>query len=53
MKVGDLVHCKYVSNKPLGLIIKVRTHRHAVWFDVLVNGHIWPFRPTTVEPLSK
>ncbi len=53
MKVGDLVYCKYVSNKPLGLIIRVRTSSRAKVYDVLVNGHIWPFRPTNVELLNK
>ena len=59
MKIGDLVICKMVEGKPLGVIVKVRVrkvgHMHRIRvYDVFVNAHnlggnIFPFQPHTVE----
>ena len=55
MKVGDLVRCKHVDGKPLGIILRVRGRNNGKKVcnvDVLVNGHVWPFRAHNVEPVK-
>ena len=54
MKIGDLVRCVYVDDKPIGIVIKVR------WasvgnrvYDVFVNNSTFPFRPHTVEIVNE
>ncbi len=54
MKVGDLVQCIYVDDKPIGIVVKVR------WssvgnrlYDVFVNNGTFPFRPHTVEAVNE
>ena len=50
MNVGDLVVCKFLIGKPVGLIIKVRhTSPHNPLYDILVQGAIVPFRDSTIE----
>ena len=44
MKIGDLVICKYVEGKPLGVILNVRWRKvgsrdRIRIYDVFVNAH--------------
>ncbi len=50
MKVGDLVRCKYIDGKPVGIIVsEPRYGINTSTVDVLVNGHVWPFHIQTIE----
>ena len=54
MKVGDLVICKYVEGKPIGVILNVRWRKvgsrdRIRIYDVLVENGTFPFQPHTVE----
>ena len=62
MKIGDLVICKMVEGKPLGVIVKVRMrkvgHMHRIRvYDVFVNAHhgrgTFPFQAHTVEEVNE
>ena len=53
MNVGDLIICKFMDGKPVGLIIKVRhTHPKNPLYDILVHGRVLPFRDSTVDGLD-
>jgi len=58
MKIGDLVICKYVEGKPIGVILNVRWRKvgsrdRIRIYDVFVNAHTqkttYPFQAHTVE----
>ena len=54
MKAGDLVICKYVEGKPLGVILNVRWRKvgsrdRIRIYDVFVENGTFPFQPHTVE----
>ena len=50
MKVGDLVRCKHVEGKPIGLVVsEPRYGINTSTVDVLVNRHVWPFHIQTIE----
>ena len=63
MKAGDLVICKYVEGKPLGVILNVRWRKvgsrdRIRIYDVFVNAHdfggnTFPFQPHTVESVNE
>ena len=63
MKIGDLVICKYVEGKPLGVILNVRWRKvgsrdRIRIYDVFVNAHdfggnTFPFQPHTVEAANE
>jgi hypothetical protein len=55
MNVGDLIICKFMDGKPVGLIIKVRTtggvDNNVPLYDILVQGRVLPFRDSTIDGL--
>ena len=65
MKVGDLVICKFVIGKPLGVIVKVRWRKVGTTpkarvqvYDVFVNAHeqggdTYPFQAHLVEAVNE
>ena len=58
MKVGDLVICKYVEGKPIGVILNVRWRKvgrsdRLRVYDVFVKNGTFPFRPHTVEAANE
>lgn len=58
MKAGDLVICKYVEGKPIGVILNVRWRKvgrsdRLRIYDVFVKNGIFPFRPHTVEAANE
>jgi len=67
MKIGDLVICKYVDGKPLGVILNVRWRKvgnpgltgsdRIRVYDVFVNAHhgrgTFPFQAHTVEAANE
>ncbi len=56
MNVGDLIICKFMDDKPVGLIIKVRTtggvDNNVPLYDILVQGRVLPFRDSTIDGLD-
>jgi len=53
MKVGDLVRCKYVDGKPLGIIVsEPRRGISYTSYDVLVQGKVWPFHHRSIEAVK-
>ena len=56
MNVGDLIICKFMDDKPVGLIIKVRTtggvDNNVPLYDILVQGRVLPSRDSTIDGLS-
>ena len=58
MKVGDLVICKYVEGKPVGIILNVRWRKvgnikgaRVQVYDVFMEGDRYPFQAHLVEAI--
>ena len=56
MKVGDLVICKYVDGKPVGIILNVHWRKvgtikgaRVQVYDVFMEGDTYPFQAHLVE----
>ena len=53
MKVGDLVRCKYIDGKPIGIIVSGPRHGiNNTFYDVLVQGKVWPFHHRSIEAVK-
>jgi hypothetical protein len=59
VNVGDLVICKYVEGKPVGVILNVRWRKvgtrgaRAQVYDVFMEGDTYPFQAHLVESVNE